>query len=153
MPSLPSISLKSEGPQERPAISCETTARLNLQALDWPNAKQIEVQIRNAKFTPTTLILQVNTPNVVRVVNSDKRERTFRAEQFFRSAAVTRIVYDGQPLGETCIDAITVGPLKSAELQVVPLRQGDYPFGEDTSTGLPLTPFETPTKIGQIIVR
>ena len=153
MPSLPSISLQTEGPKEPPAIGCEAAARLNLQALDWPNAKQIDVQIRNAKFTPATLIMQVNTPNVVRVVNGDKRDRTFRAEQFFRASAVTRIVYDGRIVGETCIDAIKVGPLKSAELRVVPLRQGDYPFGEDTSADLPLTPFGTPIKTGQIIVR
>lgn len=153
MPSLPSISLQTEGPAEPAAIGCEAAQRLNLQALDWPNAKQIDVQIRNAKFTPATLIMQVNTPNIVRVVNGDKSDRTFRAEQFFRASAVTRIVYDGRIVGETCIDAIKVGPLKSAELRVVPLRQGDYPFGEDTSRDLPLTPFETPIRTGQIIVR
>lgn len=153
LPKMPSISLKTEGPAEPPAIGCDAATRLNLQALDWLNAKQIDVQIRNAKFTPGILIMQVNTPNVVRVINGDKSERTFNAEAFFRSAAVTRIVYDGRVVSETCIHAIKVGPLKAAEMQIVPLRQGDYPFGEDTSTDLPLTPFGTPNKPGQIIVR
>ena len=153
MPSLPSFSLQAEGPEERPAISCEASVRLNLQALDWPAAKQLEVQIRNAKFTPGTLIMKVNTPNVVRVVNGDKAVRVFRAEEFFRASAVTRIVYDGRVVADTCIDGIRVGPLKWAELQIVPLRQGDYRFGEDTSTEPPLTPFGTPPQTGQIIVR
>lgn len=153
LPKMPSLSFKTEGPEERPAISCEAAARLNLRALDWPNAKQFEVQIRNERFTPGTLIMQVNTPNVVRVINGDRNVRAFRAEEFFRSSAVARIVYDGRIVPETCIDAIMMGPLKWAELHIVPLRQGDYRFGEDTSRSLPLTPFESSDRTGQIIVR
>jgi hypothetical protein len=38
-PSLPSIPFAKEPTDERPAISCDAATRLNLQALDWDNAK------------------------------------------------------------------------------------------------------------------
>ena len=38
-PSLPSIPFAKKPTDERPAISCDAATRLNLQALDWANAK------------------------------------------------------------------------------------------------------------------
>jgi len=153
MPSLPSISFGDEGTESRPAISCAAATRLNLQALDWPNAKRLDIVIRKAKFAPGTVVMSLNTPNVIRIINNDRDMRTFRAEQFFRASGVAKIVYDGRQIAETCIDAIRIGPLKSAELQVVPLRKGEYPYGQSTARDLPLLPFETDNEIGQIIVR
>lgn len=153
MPSLPSFSFADEGTEERPAISCAAAARLNLQALDWPNAKHLDVLIRKARFTPGTLVMTLNTPNVIRITNGDRDMRTFRAEEFFRASGIAGIVYDGRTVPETCIDAIRIGPLKSAELRVVPLRKGEYLYGESTSRDLPLTPFTSESETGQIIVR
>ncbi len=153
MPEMPSLSFGDEGAEARPAISCAAAMRLNLQALDWPNAKRLDVMIRKAKFTPGILVMQLNTPNVIRITNGDRNPRTFRAEEFFRASGITRIVYDGRPVPETCIDAIRIGPLKSAEVEVVPLRKGEYRYGESTSRDLPLTPFASESESGQIIVR
>lgn len=153
MPSMPSISFAKEGTEERPAISCAAVTRLNLQALDWPNAKRLDIVIRKAKFAPGMVVMTLNAPNVIRITNNDRDMRTFRAEEFFRASGIARIVYDGRPVLETCIDAIRIGPLKSAELQVVPLRKGEYPYGESTSRDLPLMPFATESETGQIIVR
>jgi len=153
MPSMPTISFGTEGTEERPAISCAAATRLNLQALDWSNAKRLDIVIRKAKFAPGMVVMTVNTPNVIRVTNNDRAMRTFRAEEFFRASGVAAIVYDGRPVPETCIDAIRIGPLKSAELRVVPLRKGEYPYGESTSRDPPLVPFETESEAGQIIVR
>jgi hypothetical protein len=153
MPSMPSLTFGKEGAEERPAISCAAVTRLNLQALDWPNAKRLDIIIRKAKFAPGMVVMTLNTPNVIRITNSDRNMRTFRAEEFFRASGVAGIVYDGRSVPETCIDAIRIGPLKSAELQVVPLRKGEYPYGETTSRDLPLVPFESESETGQIIVR
>ena len=153
LPSLPSFSFAGEGVEERPAISCDAVIRLNLQALDWPNAKRLFLHIRNSRFRPATLVIKLNTPNVINVLNGGGDAWTFRAPEFFRSAAVTRIIYDGREVPETCIKAIRIGPAKGAELHVVPLRKGEYPFGDLSSFGLPLNPFPTPDEVGHIIVR
>jgi hypothetical protein len=121
--------------------------------MDWVNAKRLDIAIRKAKFAPGTVVMIVNTPNVIRITNNDRDLRTFRAEEFFRASGVASIIYDGRPVPETCVDAIRIGPLKSAELLVVPLRKGEYPYGESTSRDPPLIPFATESETGQIIVR
>lgn len=153
LPSLPSFSFAGEGVEERPAISCDAVRRLNLQALDWAGAKRLDLYIRNSRFRPKTLVIKLNTPNVINVLNGGGDAWTFRAPEFFRSAGVARIIYDGREIPETCIESIKIGPAKGAELHVVPLRKGEYPFGDSSSFGLPLGPFSTPDVVGQIIVR
>tara|TARA_Y100000294_G_scaffold1400_2_gene1759 strand:+ start:6424 stop:6975 length:552 start_codon:yes stop_codon:yes gene_type:complete len=152
-PSLPSIPLTKDETGERPAISCDAATRLNLWALDWANAKRLDIHIRQARFMPGTLITKVNSPAVLRLFNGDRDVRTFRAKEFFRASAVVRIDYDGRRMDETCIDAIKVGPLKGAEIQIVPLRQGDFPFRTQESLDLSLGLFSKPGKPGHIIVR
>ncbi len=153
LPSLPSISFPKEETDERPAISCDAATRLNLQALDWANAKRLDIHIRQARFLPGTLVMKVNSPTVLRLFNGDRKARTFGAKEFFRASAVVRIDYDGRRLDETCITAIKVGPLKGAQIQIVPLRQGDFPFRARESLDLTLGLFSKPAKPGRIIVR
>jgi hypothetical protein len=151
--SLPKIPFTQPEPVEPSAISCDAATRLNLQALDWPNAKHLDIHIRQARFKPATLVMKVNSPSVLRLFNGDRAVRTFKAKEFFRASAVVRIVYDGRLVDETCIEAIKVGPLKGAEIQIVPLRQGDYPFRAQESLDFSLGLFSTPAKPGRIIVR
>ncbi|MCH7937350.1 MAG: hypothetical protein IH994_09725 [Proteobacteria bacterium] len=153
LPSLPSIPLTKDETAERPAISCDAATQLNLQALDWADAKRLDIHIRQARFRPGTLVMKVNSPNVLRLFNGDREVRTFTAKEFFRSSAVVRIDYDGRRMDETCIDAIKIGPLKGAEIQIVPLRQGEFPFRIQQSLGLSLGLFSKPAKPGQFIVR
>lgn len=153
LPSLPSFSFAGEGVKERPAIGCDAAIRLNLQALDWANAKRLDLHVRNSRFRPETLVIKLNTPNVITVLNGGGDAWTFRAPEFFRSAAISRIIYDGREVPETCIEGIRIGPAKGAELHVVPLRKGEYPFGDASFFEFPLGPFATPGEVGQIIVR
>lgn len=152
-PSLPSIPFPKEETDERPAISCDAATQLNLQALDWANAKRLDIHIRQARFLPGTLVMKVNFPTVLRLFNGDRKVWTFRAEEFFRASAVVRIDYDGRRMDETCIAAIKVGPLKGAQIQIVPLRQGEFPFRIQESLDLSLGLFSKPAKPGKIIVR
>ncbi len=152
-PPLPSIPFTKERTDERPAISCDAATRLNLQALDWANAKRLDIHIRQARFRPGTLVMKVNSPTVLRLFNGDMKARTFGAKEFFRASAVVRIDYDGRRMDETCISAIKVGPLKGAEIQIVPLRQGEFSFRIQESLDLSLGLFSKPAKPGHIIVR
>ena len=153
LPDFPSFSFASEGVEKQPEISCDTARRLNLKALDWAGAKTVDVHILNNRFTPDVLVLRVKAANVIRIFNGDKNLRTFRAQEFFRSSAIAGILYDGRELSENCIDAIRIGALKGAAIQVVPLRQGDFPYVGESSTGFSLNPFSAKAKTGRIIVR
>ena len=97
--------------------------------------------------------MKVNSPTVLRLFNGDRKVWTFRAKAFFRASAVVRIDYDGRRMDETCISAIKIGPLKGAEIQIVPLRRGEFPFRIKQSLDLSLGLFSKPAKPGNIIVR
>ena len=153
LPSFPSLTSDKEEPGSLPAVDCEAASRMDLKSLDWPGAKFIEIRIRNERFTPGILVLERNTPTVIRVFNGDKAVRTFNAKEFFRAAVIFEILYDGRNVPETCIDAIRIGAGKWVEIKIVPLRQGDYFYGEKDSSTRSVTPFYTRSKTGQIIVR
>ena len=71
-PSLPSLPFAKKPTDERPAISCDAATRLNLQALDWANAKRLDIHIRQARFRPGTLVMKVNSPTVLRLFDCDR---------------------------------------------------------------------------------
>ncbi len=156
LPSLPSLadfSFGFEGAETGDAASCGNATRPDLMGLDWAAAKHLDIYLRNGKLSPGVVILKVNTPNVLRLFNSTKGVWSFRAEEFFRSAAIVKIVYGGQRITENCIDAIKIGSLKWAELYIVPLSQGRFFFGEKSASDWALNPFAAKSEIGQIIVR
>ena len=156
LPSLPSLSdffFGGEGAEVSDAASCDIATRLDVKGLDWAGAKHLDIYLRKRKLSPSVVVLKANTPNVIRLFNSSKGVWSFRAEKFFRSSAIVKIVYGGKSILETCIDAIKIGSLKWAELYIVPLRQGEFFFGEKASSDWNLNPFATKGETGQIIVR
>ncbi len=153
LPSFPSLTSDKEDPGNQPPVDCQAASRMDLKSLDWLGAKFIDIRIRNERFTPGILVLQKNKPAVIRVFNADKAMRTFNAKEFFRAAVIFEIFYDGRKVPETCIDAIRIGAGKWTEIKIVPLRQGDYFYGERDSSTRTVTPFYTRSKTGQIIVR
>jgi hypothetical protein len=151
-PSLPSFA--GEGPETAVAVDCEAAVRLNMRAVDWKSAKRVDLYSRPSGVTPSTVVMTVNTPNILRLYNGTRNVWTFRAEEFFKQAAVVRIIYGGKDVSETCIKAIRVGPMKWAELRVVPLRQGEFYFRDEASFSLQsLIGNEVLAPPGHIIVR
>jgi hypothetical protein len=151
-PSLPSFS--SEGPATADDVDCGTATRLDLAALDWDGAKRVDMYARASGVSPATLVMTVNTPNIIRLYNATRDVWTFRAEEFFKQAAIVRIIYGGKDVSETCIEAIRIGPLKWAEVRVVPLRQGEFYFRDEAPSRLmSLFGDEDPAPPGHIIVR
>ena len=153
LPSFPSLTSDREEPGNLPPVDCDAASRMDLKSVDWPGVKIVDIQIRNERFTPGILVLQRNKPTVIRVFNADKEMRTFNAKEFFRAAVIFEILYDGRSVPETCIDAIRIGAGKWTEIKMVPLRQGDYFYGEKDTSTRTVTPFYTRSKTGQIIVR
>lgn len=156
LPSLPSLadfSFGFEGAEASEAASCDPATRANAKGLDWAAAKHLDIYLRNGKISPGVVVLKVNAAHVLRLFNGSKGVWSFRAEEFFRAAAIVKIVYGGKRISETCIDAIKIGSLKWAELYIVPLSQGEFFFGEKASSGWDLNPFAAKSETGQIIVR
>ena len=150
LPELPSFSLATEGTDNRPSESCDAEILENARGLDWQEAKTFDVHIRKDRLVPSTLVMKAEKPNIVRIFNRDRKVQTFRAEEFFKHAVVAGIYYDGHQVAESCITAIRIGPRKWAELLIVPLRQGEFPIGEDSPAAYSTEP---PRKTGKIIVR
>jgi len=152
MPSLPSFS--GEGPEAADDVDCKAATHLNLQALDWKRAKRLDFYSRKSGITPKNVVMTANTPNILRLYNGTRNIWTFRAEKFFKQAAIVKIIYGDRNVTETCIDSVRIGPLKWAEIRVVPLRQGDFYFRDDTPFGLTtlFSDEDEPTP-GHIIVR
>ena len=156
LPSLPSfsdLSFGGEGAEASATASCEDATRKDAKGFDWAAAKHLDIYLRKGRPKPGVVVLTVNTPNVLRLFNGDKGVWSFRAEEFFRSAVIVKIVYGGKRVTENCIDAIKIGSLKWAELHIVPLRQGEFFFGEKESSDWALNPFAAKSETGQIIVR
>ena len=152
LPSLPSFA--GEGPEAADDVDCEAATRLNLQALDWKGAKRLDIYSRKSGITPKKVVMTANTPNVLRLYNGTRKTWTFRAEKFFKQAAIVKIISGGKDVSQSCIDAIRIGPLKWAEVRIVPLRQGEFYFRDDVPLGLPsLFTGEDEVPPGYIIVR
>ncbi len=153
LPSLADLSFGGEGVEASEAASCGNATRAKVKGLDWAAAKRHDIYLRNGKPSPGVVVLKVNTANVLRLFNGAKGVWSFRAEEFFRSAVIVKIVYGGKRITINCIDAIKIGSLKWAELHIVPLSQGEFFFGEKASPGWTLNPFAEKSESGQFIVR
>lgn len=152
VPDLPSFSFGGEGVEESASNDCAAGSEINYRALDWAGAKHTDIYNRKGKLFPSTVVLKANTANIIRLYNANKGAWSFRAEEFFRAAAVVSVLYGGQTDYGPCLEAVKIGPLKWAEIKIVPLRQGEFPFSGGGKVTFAL-PFSTPNETGKIIVR
>ncbi len=151
-PDLPSFSFGGEGPEESSSNECVAGSEKNYRALDWAGAKHTDIYNRKGKLVPSTVVLKSGTPNIIRLYNAGRGAWSFRAEEFFRAAAVVSVLYGGQTIFEPCLEAIKIGALKWAEIKIVPLRQGEFSFSGGGEVAFTLS-FSTPSETGKIIVR
>ncbi|MBL6947834.1 MAG: hypothetical protein ISR51_04085 [Rhodospirillales bacterium] len=136
-PDLPSMSsLFGEGPEALDEGDCETTPLRSLQVLNWQTAKRLDIYSRKTGISPKTMVMTANTANILRLYNATRNVWTFHAEEFFKHAAVVKIFYGGKDVTESCIEAVRIGPLKWAEIRVVPLKQGEFYFRDEKSFAL-----------------
>ena len=67
-------------------------------------------------------------PYVLRIRNADDTNRNFKAGEFFRSVALSRVAINGREKKANCITGVTVKPNQGAELELVAVRHGRYEF-------------------------
>lgn len=100
----------------------------HIQAADWSKATTIDIRIRDDEFTPPLVRLKQNRPYVLRISNGDDTWRYFQAHDFFRTAAIDNLSVGKKDSAETCINVLVIPEQETAELRLVPTRDGEYSF-------------------------
>lgn len=108
--------------------SCAGNAAATLSAVNWDEALVVDVRIRQDEFVPAVFGLLRDRPYVLRITNEDDGSHGFSAGDFLQSVAVDTATVDGTPLENTCLSSISLPQGASAELRLVALRDGQYPF-------------------------
>lgn len=106
--------------------------------VDWSKAEVVQLRIRQDEFDPITIVLNRDTPYVLRIENADNIIRGFRAAELFRNVALAKVEIGDTESVETCIDNIVVDGNSTGELHFVAVRDGHYKF----DAGYGLHPFQ-----------
>lgn len=110
---------------------CNIAAAERVGNADWSKVKTIKINIRNELFTPSVLRLQPNQPYRIRFVNADNWFRSFQAEEFFAASAVRRMKFGNEEVAATCTPTITIGANSTAEIDILPVKEGHYRWAEN----------------------
>jgi len=141
------------GPKAAIDKNCRQKMNLDLQNLKWKEAKEINIFSRKSGITPKNILLNFNTPNIIKFYNGTNFSWTFYAEKFFKEAVVVKIIYRGKDVTISCIEAIRIGKLKWAEIHIVPLKKGKFNFRHEKPFSLKsLIQNDTIPASGQITV-
>ena len=96
--------------------------------VDWSKAEVVQLRIRQDAFDPITIVLNRDTPYVIRIENAADIIRGFRAAKLFRNVALAKVKIGDAESEETCIDNIVVDGNSTGELHFVAVRDGHYKF-------------------------
>ena len=100
----------------------------HIQAADWSKATTIDIRIRYDEFSPPLVRLKQNRPYVLRIINGDDTWRFFQAHDFFRTAAIDKLSVGKKDSAATCVNVLIIPEQETAELRLVPTRDGEYSF-------------------------
>lgn len=98
-----------------------------VKAADWSKMKTINISLTEYAFSPSTLVLQQDTPYKLEIMNKGTMKHYFTAESFFKSIATRKIQsnIDGE-IKAPYFSAIEVFPGRSLDLYFIPVRKGSY---------------------------
>ena len=126
---LPSIPFHfGEGPMAINQNDCKTKKVSNIQEALMNKAKQIEIFSRKKGIYPDKISLISGKPYILRLYNSTNTTWAFKAEDFFKKAAILKIIYEGKDATIACIESIRIGKLKWAEVHIIPFKKGIFNF-------------------------
>ncbi|MDP6786328.1 MAG: hypothetical protein QGI13_04280 [Rhodospirillales bacterium] len=108
------------------ADSAERVAKVN-----WLEAETVDLRIRQGSYTPTIIRLRQDSPYVLRISNGDDSNRIFRANEFFGAVALAKVTMGEFESDESCISAIAVPAMETAEVRFVAVRDGRYEFEDN----------------------
>lgn len=141
------------------ALSAEKVAEI-LKKADWELAEKIEVDIRQNEFRPSIIRLLRGEPYILVLENRDDVEHVFLAREFFRTAAILKLVSNKKETPGGGFSVIELKPGEVKELHFIPARDGWFPF-EDGAPGFhlnqisiaPLSRGKTLGMVGSFIVQ
>jgi len=121
--------MASEGVISLPYASCAAASE-GQAAVKWDQAESIDIEYANDSFSNSLLEMTVGKPVVLRVTNGGDELNWFRADDFFPTTSVNRVVYDGIGVDTNCPDSVGIGPSKTVELHLIPTQEGVYQLTE-----------------------
>jgi|GEM_PF-4636846 len=110
---------------------CFADAPKRLDGVNWTRAKVVNVEIKDGQFSGYGIDLKLGQPTILRLVNKDDTQRTFGAEDFLRAVALEQASGSFGTLTRPCIVGFGIGAGRTAELRLVPVKEGWY-YPEDS---------------------
>jgi hypothetical protein len=126
---VPALFAAGCGPLLNAQPACERNPVL-VAAAGWSAVDLVNIRIAREGFEPHQVELRRNQPAVLRIANVDDRSRVFNAPKFFPTAVLGKITLDDRTIAELCPDAIDIPPHSTLDIDVVPLQNGRFPFGD-----------------------
>ncbi len=115
----------SSGVVDALQYGCPRVAK-HTNVTQWDKAMTLDITIQGGNFDPAGTYMTAFEPYVLRIVNKDDTARLFQDSDFFRTVALAGISIGGTKFQESCIRGVSIGPGQTAELRLVPLKEGTY---------------------------
>lgn len=122
----------NDGVVPQTAGACVSDTSKQTAGVDWGKAGIIELKIENDQFSPLTINLNKGQAYVLRISNKEKFLRGFEARDFFRSIALAGLTIGGKDYATPCVNTVNIAPQGTAELRFVTVREGEYPFANNS---------------------
>ena len=100
------------------------------QEPDWNSAHVVKEGIKNNLYESGLITLWQNKPYIINITNKDRVPRSFRAPEFLRDAALSKVIYNNESYKDPCLNAVTLAPKSTAKLYLIPLKKGNYEYHE-----------------------
>ena len=111
--------------------SCFADAPKHLDRVNWSKARVVNVDIKDGRFSTYGVDLKLGQPTILKLANKDDTQRTFGADDFLRAVALEQVSAGGGTLTRPCIVGFGIGAGNTAELRLVPMKEGSY-YPEDS---------------------
>ena len=100
------------------------------ETASWKTAHIVKEGIKDNLYESGLIILWQNEPYIIQITNKDRVPRSFRAPEFLRDAALSKVIYNNEIYKGPCLNAVTLAPKSSVELYLIPLKKGNYEYHE-----------------------
>ena len=107
-----------------------TEENLLIKEANWNTAHVVKEGIKNNLYEAGLITLWQNKPYIIKITNKDGVPRSFRAPEFLRDSALSKVIYNNEIYKGPCLNAVTLAPKSSAELYLIPLKKGNYEYHE-----------------------
>lgn len=110
---------------------CFVDAPKHLAGVNWSRARVVNVDIKDGRFSSYGIDLRLGQPTILRLANKDATQRTFGAGEFLSAVALEQVSGGAGTLTRPCIVGLGIGAGATAELRLVPVKEGWY-YPEDS---------------------